>query len=180
MSEASRPPDRQPPWTGEVLPPGWRVDTLEERDLDEVLAIERASFSNPWSRDMFLWELQNAGVSYGYVLREPGGAVAAFCTAWIVQDELHINNVAVGPGHRGKGVGQALLRFVLRLAAGLGARRATLEVRRSNTAALKLYERLGFRTVGVRRNYYERPVEDALILWCERLSEGPELRPDTA
>lgn len=170
----------QPEWAAEVLPPGWRVETLGEADLDDVLAIERASFSNPWSRDMFLWELQNAGVSYGYVLREPARAVAAFCTVWIVQDELHINNVAVAPAYRGRGVGLALLRFVLRLAGGLGARRATLEVRRSNAAALKLYERLGFEVVGVRRNYYSLPVEDALILWCDRLVEGLKLRPDTA
>ncbi len=180
MSGRPGPPEAQPAWANEVLPPGWRVGTLAEGDLHEVLAIERASFSNPWSRDMFLWELQNAGVSYGYVLREPAGAVAAFCTVWIVQDELHINNVAVAPAHRGQGVGMALLRFVLRFAAGLGARRATLEVRRSNTAAKKLYERLGFETVGVRRNYYSSPVEDALVLWCDHLANGAELRPDTA
>ena len=180
MSQRPGVPEPQPPWAAEVLPPGWRVETLSEGDLDDVLEIERASFSNPWSRDMFLWELQNAGISYGYVLREPGGRVAAFCTVWIVQDELHVNNVAVGPAHRGKGVGQALLRFVLRLAAGLGARRATLEVRRSNVPALRLYERLGFRAVGVRRNYYSSPVEDALILWCDLPADEVKLRPDTA
>ena len=180
MSEPPRVPERQPAWAGEVLPAGWCVETLSEADLDEVLAIERASFSNPWSRDMFLWELQNSGVSYGYVLRGPEGSIAAFCTIWIVQDEVHINNVAVSPGHRGKGVGLSLLRFVLRMAAGLGARRATLEVRRSNAPALRLYERLGFRLAGVRRNYYSSPVEDALILWCDRLANGAELRPDTA
>ncbi len=180
MSELPLVPEAQPAWAAEVLPPGWRVETLSEHHLDEVLEIERASFSNPWSRDMFLWELQNVGISYGYVLREPGGRVAAFCTAWIVHDELHLNNVAVGPAHRGKGAGQALLRFVLRLAAGLGAQRATLEVRRSNLPALRLYGRLGFRTVGVRKNYYSSPVEDALILWCDRLAEVVKLRPDSA
>ena len=72
-----------------------------------------------------------------------------------------------GPSAGGGGVGRALLEFVLRLGAGLGARRATLEVRRSNAAALKLYERLGFSVAGVRKNYYANPVEDALILWRE-------------
>jgi len=180
MSGRSGGPEPQPAWAHEVLLAGWRVETLSEADLDEVLAIERASFSNPWSRDMFLWELQNAGVSYGYVLRAPSGAVAAFCTVWVVQDEVHINNVAVDPEHRGRGVGLSLLRFVLRLAAELGARRATLEVRRSNAAALKLYKRLGFQVAGVRRNYYSSPVEDALILWLDRLRDGAELRPGTA
>jgi [ribosomal protein S18]-alanine N-acetyltransferase len=180
VTGGERPLEPQPQWAAEVLPAGWRVETLDERDLDEVLAIERASFSNPWTRDMFVWELQNRDVSYGYVLRTSEGRVAAFCTVWIIQDELHINNVAVHPDQRGQGAGMAVLRFVLRLAAGLGARRATLEVRRSNAAARRLYERLGFRIVGVRRNYYSDPPEDALILWCDRLVAGPEIRPDTA
>jgi [ribosomal protein S18]-alanine N-acetyltransferase len=154
------------------LPEGWVVETLEERDLEDVLAIERASFTNPWTREMFLWELQNAGVSYGFVLRTADWPVAAFCTVWIVMDEVHINNIAVRPECRGGGVGRMLLEFVLRIGEGLGARRATLEVRRSNAAALKLYEKLGFSVAGVRRNYYANPVEDALILWRER-SVGP-------
>ena len=154
------------------LPEGWTVNTLLEDDLDEVLAIEEASFSNPWSRQMFVWELQNVGVSYAYVLRTPEWRVAAFCTIWMVLDEIHINNVAVRPECRGQGVGQALLRFVLTLGGRLGARRATLEVRRSNAAALKLYERLGFRVAGSRRNYYSNPVEDALILWRDDLGSG--------
>jgi ribosomal-protein-alanine N-acetyltransferase len=147
------------------------VETLEDKDLDEVLEIERESFSNPWSREMFRWELQNSGVSYAYVLRAPGGRVAAFCTVWLVLDELHINNVAVHPTARGKGAGLGLLRFVLRLALELGARRATLEVRRSNEVALRLYNRLGFRVAGVRRRYYSEPVEDALVLWLDPLDE---------
>jgi len=162
------------------LPPGWSVETLSETDLDEVLAIEEASFSNPWSRQMFLWELQNVGVSYAYVLRTPEWRVAAFCTIWVVLDEVHINNVAVRPECRGQGVGLALLRFILRLGGRLGARRATLEVRRSNDAALKLYERLGFRVAGARRNYYSNPVEDALILWREDLLHGWEPGPPGA
>jgi ribosomal-protein-alanine N-acetyltransferase len=177
--EGPRPlPPREPPGIHQALPPGWSVDTLEEPDLDDVLAIEQASFTNPWTRQMFLWELQNVGVSYGYVLRTPEWPVAAFCTVWVVLDEIHINNVAVRPECRGGGVGRALLEFVLRLGAGLGARRATLEVRRSNAAALKLYERLGFAVGGVRRNYYSNPVEDALVLWRESEggTDGPAVR----
>jgi ribosomal-protein-alanine N-acetyltransferase len=166
MSDESRQiPPREPPGVHEPLPEGWSVETMTEADLDDVVAIEQASFSSPWSRDMFKWELENVGVSYGYVLRTPDHRVAAFCTVWLVLDEVHINNIAVRPQSRGRGTGQILLEFVLRLAAGLGARRATLEVRRSNAAALKLYERLGFSVAGVRRNYYSNPIEDALILW---------------
>lgn len=160
------------PRRDDELPEGWTVVPLEVSDLDEVLEVERASFTNPWSRQMFLWEMENAGVSYAYVLRTPAWRVAGFCTAWLVLDELHINNVAVRPECRGQGAGRKLLVFVLRAAAKLGAAKATLEVRRSNAAALKLYEGLGFHVEGARRNYYTNPVEDALILWLHPLPGG--------
>lgn len=148
------------------------MEPLQESDLDEVLEVERASFSNPWSRQMFVWELQNAGVSYAYVLRTPEWSVAGFCTLWLVLDEVHINNVAVRPECRGQGAGRAMLLYVLRQGAAMGATKATLEVRRSNASALKLYHGLGFRVGGTRRNYYTSPVEDALVLWLDRLPEA--------
>jgi [ribosomal protein S18]-alanine N-acetyltransferase len=165
-------PPREPAGIHDALPQGWAVRTMEPDDLDDVLAIEEASFSNPWTRQMFSWEMQNVGVSYGYVLQTPDWGVAAFCTIWLVADEIHINNIAVKPECRGRGLGRALLEFVFRLGAGLGARRATLEVRRSNAAALKLYENMGFTVGGVRRNYYVNPIEDALILWRDGVG-GP-------
>jgi ribosomal-protein-alanine N-acetyltransferase len=82
-----------------------------------------------------------------------------------VFDEIHINNVALRPHYRGRGIGTALLRHVLAEGRQLGARRATLEVRASNEAACRLYQRLGFYVAATRRNYYTNPVEDALILW---------------
>jgi ribosomal-protein-alanine N-acetyltransferase len=89
-----------------------------------------------------------------------------------VLDELHINNLAVLPAFRRKGVAGALLEHVLKEGSALGARRATLEVRRSNEAARRLYERLGFTVTGIRRGYYTNPVEDALILWRDDLAHG--------
>jgi len=148
---------------------GWRVDALAETDLTEVLEIEAASFTNPWTRAMFEGELLNPGVARGYVLRTPEWRVAAFCTVFLVADELHVNNLAVRPECRGMGAGRALLEFVIGDAVSLGARRATLEVRQSNLIALKLYERLGFSVVAVRKDYYANPVEDALILWKDGL-----------
>lgn len=166
------------PETGKPLPEGWSVATLQESNLDDVLAIEAASFSNPWTRDMFLRELANAGVSYGYVLQGPNGQASAFCTIWVVVDEIHINNLAVDPAWRGQGLGQALLEFILRLWADRGAERATLEVRRSNETAIKLYAKLGFSVAGIRRDYYTDPAEDALILWRERGGEQARPRED--
>jgi ribosomal-protein-alanine N-acetyltransferase len=149
---------------------GWRVEAMTAADLDDVLAIEEASFTNPWTRPMFERELLNPGVSHLYVLRTGDWRVAAFCMDWIVADELHINNLAVRPECRGAGVGRALLEAVFGYATALGARRATLEVRRSNAAARKLYERLGFSVAAIREDYYNHPVEDALILWRDELA----------
>jgi ribosomal-protein-alanine N-acetyltransferase len=144
----------------------WTIErTLADRDLDEIVAIENASFSNPWTREMYVRELQNPDVSFLYVLRLPETGIVAFCSFWMVLDEVHINNLAVRHDHRGQGLGTALLEHVLQAAAGRGAGRATLEVRRSNAPARRLYERLGFEIAATRPNYYVSPAEDALILW---------------
>jgi [ribosomal protein S18]-alanine N-acetyltransferase len=149
----------------------WVVEPLLLSDLDTILEIEQSSFVNPWTREMYLAELENRGVSYCYVVRNATHLVIGFCSFWRVLDELHINNLAVAPEHRGAGAGAALLRAVLREGARMGARRATLEVRQSNDAARRLYERLGFSVAGVRRGYYTKPVEDALVLWKEHIDD---------
>ena len=142
------------------------IDNLEgEADLDGVLEVEGESFTNPWTREMYAWELQNRSVCHILVVRTPDCPVAGFCAFWLVFDEIHINNLAVRPSYRGQGIGTALLQHVLAEAKALGARRATLEVRASNEGARRLYERLGFYVAATRRNYYSNPVEDALILW---------------
>ncbi|HVZ19605.1 MAG TPA: ribosomal protein S18-alanine N-acetyltransferase [Vicinamibacterales bacterium] len=146
-------------------PPFW-IDALEgEQDLEGVLAVEAASFTNPWTREMYAWELQNRSVCHIYVVRTPQQPVAGFCAFWLVFDEIHINNVAILPELRGRGIGTALMARVMEEARRLGAKRATLEVRASNAGARKLYERLGFSVAATRRHYYSQPVEDALILW---------------
>jgi [ribosomal protein S18]-alanine N-acetyltransferase len=147
------------------LPECW-VDRLrDDRDLDGVLAVEAESFTNPWTRQMYAWELQNRSVSHIYVVRTAAEPVVGFCAFWLVVDEIHINNLALRPAFRGHGIGTMLLRRVLTEARRLGARRATLEVRASNTGARRLYERMGFYVAATRPNYYSNPVEDALILW---------------
>jgi ribosomal-protein-alanine N-acetyltransferase len=138
-----------------------------EQDLDGVLEVEDESFTNPWTRDMYQWELQNRSVCHVFVVRTPDCHVAGFCAFWLVVDEIHINNVALRPAYRGQGLGTALLHHVMREARTLGAKRATLEVRASNVGARRLYERLGFAVSATRRNYYTNPVEDALVLWAE-------------
>jgi [ribosomal protein S18]-alanine N-acetyltransferase len=148
----------------------WQIEPISSlSDLDEILAIEVASFTSPWTREMYLAELDNVGVSFCYTARDDSGKILGFCSFWRVRGELHINNLAVAPEHRRRGVATALLGFVLNEAQKLAVRRATLEVRRSNDAARHLYERFGFAAAGVRRAYYSNPVEDAIVLWREDL-----------
>jgi ribosomal-protein-alanine N-acetyltransferase len=137
----------------------------EESAVDEIAALEQASFTNPWSKDALLWELRHSDVTRVYLARDDEGRLAAFCTCWILFDELHVNTLAVAPERRRQGIASGLMRYVLEEAAAAGATRATLEVRASNDAAIGLYESLGFRVAARRPRYYSSPEEDALILW---------------
>ena len=118
---------------------------------------------------MYLADLENEDVSYCYLARDEHGHVVGFCSVWRVAEELHINNLAVKPEFRRRGAATALLKHALGEGARVGARRATLEVRRSNDAARLLYERFGFTVGGIRRGYYSKPIEDALVLSRESL-----------
>jgi [ribosomal protein S18]-alanine N-acetyltransferase len=144
-----------------------RIDASS--DLGPIVALEHESFTNPWSREALEWELRNSDVTRVYALRGEDGQTQAFCACWVIFDELHINTIAVAPSARRQGLATILLRHVIAEAARAGATRATLEVRESNTPALKLYEALGFTVSARRPRYYTKPEEDALILWREGL-----------
>jgi ribosomal-protein-alanine N-acetyltransferase len=144
----------------------WLIEPVTSAaEIDGIVAIERESFTNPWTREMHLSELENRGVSFLFVARDSERLPVGFCAFWRIRDELHINNLAVLPEFRRQGVATALLSHVLKEGTEQGATRATLEVRTSNQAARQLYERLGFSVAGIRRGYYSDPLEDALILW---------------
>jgi len=152
---------------------GYRIEPLTSSvDLEAVMEVEHASFTNPWTRDMYLSDLANENVSHMLIARDDAGRVIGFCAFWHVMDEAHINNLAVAPRFRRGGVASALLSRVFGDAARLGATRVTLEVRRSNEAAQRLYERFGFDVAGVRVDYYSHPTEDALVL-CLDLTGRP-------
>jgi ribosomal-protein-alanine N-acetyltransferase len=144
-----------------------------DRDLDGILAVDLASFSNPWTRDMFVWEARNSDVARVYVYRTLEHGVIAYCAVWHIFDELHVNNLAVLPEWRRHGVASELLGVALERAVATGARRSTLEVRASNLPARQLYERFGFRPAGLRKSYYTNPIEDAVILWCDLVPSPP-------
>ena len=130
-------------------------------DREAVLAIEAESFANPWTASTFDAMLATP-VTEVFVARGEAARIIAFCACWLIGDEMHINTIAVHQPLRRRGIAYELLRRVLELTR---ANRATLEVRRSNSAALALYAKLGFQVTAVRPNYYEKPPEDGLILW---------------
>lgn len=136
---------------------------MRREDLDEVVAIERASFSMPWSRNAFLYEMEQNQVARCWVMKEDGHAIGYLCL-WEVADELHITNLAVHPTQRRRGLGRHLLGTILGEARQRSIRVCVLEVRPSNTEARALYESFGFRVVGRRRGYYYDTGEDALVM----------------
>src|SRR5581483_9317114 len=116
----------------------WTIVPMNRPEqIDTVLAIEERAFTSPWTREMYLAELENAGVSFCYLAPDPNGRAVGFCSFWKVTDELHINNLAVLPEFRRAGVATALLTYVLAEGARLGARRATLE--RSGASAVRTF-----------------------------------------
>ena len=139
---------------------------LEPRDLDTVEEIERASYPTPWSRSMFAAELRKpSSLALGAYV-EAGALVGyAFVSRYV--DAWHVMNVAVAPEYRRRGIATTLLERAFEVTAADPRRGYTLEVRMSNTDAIRLYERLGFEHRGIRRGYYTDNREDALIMWRE-------------
>ncbi len=141
------------------------------QDVDGVHAIEAATFARPWKREDFVKEMTQ-NLCARYLVAEEAGNIIGFAGAWIVLDEAHITNIAVKEPCRGRGIGRRLTMGLLQYASNLGVVYATLEVRRSNEKAQKLYQSLGFEYVGVRKRYYEDNGEDAFLYVCQRLPEA--------
>jgi ribosomal-protein-alanine N-acetyltransferase len=144
----------------------WTIRGFERRDVPDVLAIEAAQFPEPWTRAMLLDEITNLETRR-YTVAVEGASVIGYLGVMFVMDELHVNTLGTLPGHEGRGVATSLLHDAWAAARERGVRRATLEVAASNTRAQELYFRFGFAPVGVRKNYYERTREDALVLWAD-------------
>ncbi len=142
----------------------WRISTMTEADVDDVLEVERASFADPWSRNAFVEEAARvAEGGYPRVIRV-GGQLAAYMIAWYILDEAHLANIAVDERFRRHGYAKILLEDFLNEGAMRGCEIALLEVRVSNEGAIRLYEDYGFRPVAVRKNYYQAQREDALVM----------------
>jgi ribosomal-protein-alanine N-acetyltransferase len=151
-----------------------RIEPMTLDDIADVHDIERASFPVPWPTYAFRQELETNRLAHYLVVRA-GGQTVAYAGVWLMVDEAHITTFAVLPEWRRRGIGARLMLAVLRLSVELKASVATLEVRLSNVAARMLYQRFGFRPVGVRPRYYSDNGEDALIMTTDLL-RSPQMR----
>lgn len=143
--------------------------TLLPEDAEGVARVERESFPTPWSREDFWREASNDFACYIVALDDM--EIIGFAGCWISFEEAQVTNIALTSAQRGRGLGKVLMAKLMRAAAERGAERMTLEVRPSNTPALRLYEGLGFAAIGVRKKYYQDNDEDAILMWHTKLKE---------
>jgi ribosomal-protein-alanine N-acetyltransferase len=153
------------------------VGPMRLADLEEVVAIERASFPTPWSRAAFRYELAENRVARCLAARLEDRVVGYLCL-WEIGHEIHITNLAVHPSLRRQGIGRRLLAPVLEDGRRRGISLVLLEVRPTNTEALALYESLGFRVIGRRKGYYFDTGEDALVMEAALAGGAPAARAD--
>jgi ribosomal-protein-alanine N-acetyltransferase len=151
-----------------IAPRRFEIVALRREDLDDIMDIERLSFRAPWSRQVFVEELERDWAFVDVVKPTSGDPHAlAFINYWLVRDEVHVLNLATHPDQRRQGHAARLLEHVVQFANRHKCRYVTLEVRRSNHGAIRLYRAYGFRPVGIRPNYYVEDNEDAIVMLLE-------------
>jgi [ribosomal protein S18]-alanine N-acetyltransferase len=147
---------------------GVRIRPMQPEDVDQVYAIDVLSFSLPWTKRSYLFELTENYTAASWVAEVISETsqpkIVGMVVTWFIIDELHIATIAVHPDHRKQGIGRRLLAHAILHSSYKGANFVMLEVRRSNHTAQALYERFGFKVIGVRKNYYSDNNEDALLM----------------
>ncbi|HLU65293.1 MAG TPA: ribosomal protein S18-alanine N-acetyltransferase [Kofleriaceae bacterium] len=165
-SAADGPAERRPA-AAEARPRAVDISPMQREDLEEVLEIEKHAFRSSWPRQIFLEELEREWARLD-VLRERQedgtSRIAAYCNYWLVRDEVHLLNIATHPDLRRRGHARQLMRHMVEFARRHACRYITLEVRRSNQAAIDLYRAFDFQPVGIRPRYYVEDQEDALVM----------------
>lgn len=151
----------------------------EQADLDRIMEIEHLCFSSPWSRQVFVEEMGHTYSKIMVARQGHGVPIAAFINYWIVHDEVHVLNVATHPGWRRRGLARLLMNHATDSGLARGARLVTLEVRRSNVAAIAMYTALGYRPVDIRRSYYSNG-EDAIVMILDLQPRGGAAGRDPA
>jgi len=142
------------------------VRRAEAKDVDRIAELEIQCFTTPWSRESVYQDVVENQRAL-YLVAEIEGLVIGYAGIWSIVDEGHITNVAVAPEFRQHHIGSAIIAVLIEVTEKAGITSHTLEVRRSNEAAIRLYEKYGFKVAGERKGYYEDTGEDALIMWRE-------------
>lgn len=142
------------------------IRKMRENDIEQVLDIEKKSFTTPWSKESFTMEIKKNLLAY-YIVAEIDGKIVGYGGFWNIVDEAHITNIAVDPEYRGKGIGNFIVEKLIDVCKERGILRMTLEVRKSNYIAQALYKKYGFEECGIRPRYYSDTNEDAIIMWKE-------------
>ncbi|SJZ59951.1 ribosomal protein S18-alanine N-acetyltransferase [Garciella nitratireducens] len=137
---------------------------LDLEHIEDILIIENLSFPIPWSREAWIQEIRSNKLARYIMILDKNRAIA-YGGMWLILDEAHITNIAVHPDYRGKGIGKKLMQGLIDTAKREGIMQMSLEVRKSNTIAIHLYESFGFRVEGMRKEFYLDNHEDALIMW---------------
>ena len=143
-----------------------KIKPMQKSDLDDVISIEAKAYGeHHWSKDSFMSELSNDLAKYFSVFNTDGQLIG-YCGCWQILEEAHITNIAVSPDYRRKHIGEALLTTIIDECYRNMAKYITLE---GNKPAIALYEKYGFKSLGVRKGYYQDNNEDALIMWTENI-----------
>lgn len=145
------------------------ITSMGLEHIDEVMVVENLSFSIPWSREAFIQEVTTNQFAI-YVVALVDGNAVGYAGMWKVFDEGHITNIAAHPEFRKSGIGGLLIEKLLQIAKEEGIQGLTLEVRRGNLPAQKLYRKYGFESAGIRKGYYADNGEDAIIMWKHDIS----------
>ena len=140
------------------------IRSADKNDVGTMARMDEVCFTVPWSEQSFSDEI-NQNKLARYLIAEIAGKIAGYTGLWIILDEGHITNVAVHPDYRRRGIARKLVSSLIEAAHTEGARSYTLEVRASNDSAISLYQSLGFKVSGIRKEYYEDDNEDAIIMW---------------
>ena len=146
------------------------IRQAEPKDAEDIYEIEMVCFPDPWSMESITYELEENPRAF-YVVAEHSGKVVGYAGLWWIVDEGHITNVAVRPGYRNRKIAEGIIHVLIEHTVQEGVLHHTLEVRRSNEAAINLYRKFGFEVEGVRKGYYKFENEDALLMWRHATEE---------
>jgi len=140
------------------------IRKMDMIDIDDVLKVEAASFTEPWPKEIFHQEIKNNDYAYYFVV-QLDNRIIGYAGMWFVIDDAQITNIAILPEYRGKKIGEKLFEYTCQQAMKMGVKRLSLEVRMSNVIAQNLYKKFGFVPGGIRKNYYTDNQEDAIVMW---------------